>query len=100
LLPHPLAETHEQRRKRFEVIVTMTRNEIRIREVTQEKTQLVSEARNEWPGRSDSKIANSPGRLEELGKHDVLLSWGRHDNAEPSAHRMRDQPRDAAFSSA
>jgi hypothetical protein len=48
------------------------------------QTQLLSEARNEWPGRSRSKIANSPGRLEELGKHDVLLSWGRQDNAEKS----------------
>jgi hypothetical protein len=44
--------------------------------------QLVSEARNERPGRSVSKIANPPGRLEVLGEHDVLLSWGRHDNAE------------------
>ena len=45
-------------------------------------TQLVCEARDERPGRADSKIANPPGRLEELGEHDVLLSWGRHDNAE------------------
>jgi hypothetical protein len=45
-------------------------------------TQLVCEARNERPGRSDPKIAKPPGRLEELVEHDVLLSWGRHDNAE------------------
>jgi hypothetical protein len=44
--------------------------------------QLVTEARNERRGRSNSKIANPPGRLEVLGEHDVLLSWGRHDNAE------------------
>lgn len=31
------------------------------------QTQLLSEARNEWLGRSRSKIANSPGRLEEQG---------------------------------
>jgi hypothetical protein len=47
-------------------------------------TQLVCEACNERSGRSESKIANPPGRLEELGKHDVLLSWGRQDNAEKS----------------
>jgi hypothetical protein len=47
-------------------------------------TQLVCEARYERPGRSNSKIANPPGRLEVLGVHDVLLSWGRHDNAKSS----------------
>jgi hypothetical protein len=47
-------------------------------------TQLVTEARNERRGRSNSKIANPPGRLEVLGEHDILLSWGRHDNAESS----------------
>ena len=36
LLLHPSAETHEQRRKRNDPIVTMVGNEIRIREVTQE----------------------------------------------------------------
>jgi hypothetical protein len=47
-------------------------------------TQLVCEARNERPGRSASKIANPPSRLEVLGVHDVLLSWRRHGNAESS----------------
>jgi hypothetical protein len=47
-------------------------------------TQLVTEARHERRGRSNSKIADPPGRLEVLGEHDVLLSWGRHDNAESS----------------
>jgi hypothetical protein len=45
-------------------------------------TQLVSEARNERPGRSDLKIANPPSGLEVLGEHGVLLRGGRHDNAE------------------
>ena len=31
-------------------------------------TQLLSEARNEWPGRSDAKIANSPGASSRGGK--------------------------------
>jgi len=37
-------------------------------------TQPLCKARNEWPARSRSKIANPSGRLEELGAHDVLLS--------------------------
>jgi hypothetical protein len=45
-------------------------------------TQFVCEARDERSGRSDPKIAKPPGRLEKLVEHDVLLSWGRHDNAE------------------
>jgi len=45
-------------------------------------TQLVCEACHERPGRPDSQIPNATGRLEVLREHDVLLSWGRHDNAE------------------
>jgi hypothetical protein len=44
--------------------------------------QLVCEACHERPGRPDSQIPNATGRLKILGEHDVLLSWGRHDNAQ------------------
>jgi hypothetical protein len=61
-------------------------------------TQLVTEARHERRGRSNAKIANPPGRLEVLGEHDVLLSGGRHDNAESSeglpAQNARSNERD------
>jgi hypothetical protein len=66
-------------------------------------TQLVCDACHVGPGRADPQIPNTTGRLEVLERHDVLLSWGRHDNAEESAGDtpdLRDHTRQIGISSA